>query len=171
MAALDLEARRRERFDTGILSTVLEHSAADAGALRRFHQILGPGGKLLLVVPALQAIYGSMDREVGHHRRYGRHGLMQLVADAGFHVDRMRALNPFGVAGWVLNGQLLRRTGVPEVQLRIYDRIAPVLAAIERRWEPPVGLSLFCVATVPMLLPSASPRRLAKPAFSVPEES
>jgi SAM-dependent methyltransferase len=148
VAALDVDALRKERFDTVILSNVLEHIADDGAALRRFREILVPGGRLLLVVPALQAIYGSMDREVGHHRRYGRRGLTRLLVDSGYRVDRLRAMNPLGVAGWVLNGQLLRRTEVPELQLRLYDRIAPVLAALERRWEPPVGLSFFSVAIV-----------------------
>jgi SAM-dependent methyltransferase len=148
-ANLDLEALRRERFDTVILSNVLEHIEDDVGALRRFREVLVPGGRLLLVVPALQAIYGSMDREVGHFRRYNRRGLSQVVTEAGFHVDKLRAMNPLGVPGWALNALLLHRTEVPELQLRVYDRLVPALAALERHWEPPIGLSLFCVASVP----------------------
>jgi SAM-dependent methyltransferase len=145
--ALDVEALRGQRFDTVILSNVLEHIEDDAAALRRFREILAPGGRLLLVVPALQALYGSMDQEVGHYRRYGRRDLARLLAAAGYRVDRLRPLNPIGIAGWLLNGKLLRRSGVPPLQLRLYDRIAPALAALERRWEPPLGLSLFCVAS------------------------
>ncbi len=148
-AKLDLDALRRERFDTVILSNVLEHIEDDAGALRRFREILVPGGRLLLVVPALQAIYGSMDREVGHFRRYSRRGLAKVVAQAGYGVENLRPMNPLGVPGWALNALLLHRTEVPELQLRVYDRLVPALAALERHWQPPIGLSLFCVANVP----------------------
>ncbi len=146
--ALDVAALRQERFDTVILSNVLEHLPDDAAALRTFREILPPGGRLLLVVPALQAIYGTLDREVGHHRRYGRRDLARLAAAAGFRVDVLRPLNLLGVGGWAVNGRLLRRRRVPPLQLRVYDRVAPLLAALERRVEPPLGLSLFCVATV-----------------------
>ncbi|MHB8419265.1 MAG: methyltransferase domain-containing protein [Myxococcales bacterium] len=150
-SALDLEALRAERFDTVILSNVLEHLPDDRGALRTFRRLLGPGGRVLLVVPAHQGIYGSLDRAVGHHRRYGRRDLARLVAEAGFEVAALRAVNLPGIAGWVVNGRLLGRRRVPPLQLRLYDRLAPLVAAVERRLEPPVGLSLFCVAAVPEL--------------------
>src|SRR5208282_6023140 len=106
-----------------ILSNVLEHIEDDAGALRRFREVLVPGGKLILVVPAMQLIYGSMDREVGHFRRYGRRGLAKVVSDAGYRVDHLRPMNPLGVPGWAVNALLLHRTEVPEFQLRMYDRL------------------------------------------------
>jgi SAM-dependent methyltransferase len=146
--ALDVEALRRERFDTVILSNVLEHLSDDLGALHSFRSLLQPGGRVVLVVPAIQAIYGTLDREVGHHRRYGRRRLEALVREAGFGVDALRAVNLLGVAGWAVNGRLLRRRRVPPVQLRLYDRLAPVLAALEHRFAPPIGLSLFCVGRV-----------------------
>ena len=144
--ALDLDRLRAERFDTVILSNVLEHLEDDAGALARFHDLLTPGGRLILVVPALPFIYGAIDREVGHHRRYLRAGLERALRAAGFEIERLRALNLLGVPGWFFNGSVLRRRDVPQLQLRIYDRLAPALAAFEDRFEPPFGLSLFCVA-------------------------
>ena len=32
--------------------------------------MLTPGGRAVVLVPALPALYGSLDRELGHARRY-----------------------------------------------------------------------------------------------------
>ncbi len=70
VALADWEKLKRERFDSIVLSNVLEHIPDDAGAVQRFAQILAGGGKLLVLVPALQWLFGSMDEAVGHYRRY-----------------------------------------------------------------------------------------------------
>ena len=51
-----------------------------------------------------------------------------------------------GIAGWYVNGKILKRRVLPALQLRIYDRIAPILARAEAMWKLPVGLSLLAVA-------------------------
>ena len=61
MALADWEALRAERLDTVVLSNVLEHIQDDGQAVRRFRQILVPGGKLVVLVPALPAPFGSID--------------------------------------------------------------------------------------------------------------
>ena len=53
-----------------MLSNVLEHIPDDAAAVRRFRQVLPPGGKLVVLVPALPQLFGSIDEAVGHYRRY-----------------------------------------------------------------------------------------------------
>ena len=55
-------------------------------------------------------------------------------------------MNVAGIPGWFLNGRIFKRRAVPEFQLKVYDRIAPVLASIESRVKLPIGMSLFAVA-------------------------
>ena len=57
-------------FDTILCLNVLEHVEDDSDALRRLHAALAPGGRLLLLVPAHQRLYGAIDRAIDHHRRY-----------------------------------------------------------------------------------------------------
>ena len=54
---------------------VLEHIEDDVMALRQWYQKLKPGGRILVYVPAFQLLYSSMDRKVGHFRRYTRRAL------------------------------------------------------------------------------------------------
>ena len=51
---------------------VLEHIEDDDGALRLIARKIAPGGRVLLYVPAFELLFTSMDRKVGHHRRYRR---------------------------------------------------------------------------------------------------
>jgi SAM-dependent methyltransferase len=142
----DWDTLAAERLDTVLLSNVLEHILDDAEAVRRFRSVLPAGGRLVLLVPALPAIFGTLDEAVGHHRRYTRAALHSLLEANGFRIELMESLNFLGIAGWFLNGKILRRRSLPLLQLRIYDRIAPLLARIEAIWKLPVGMSLLAVA-------------------------
>ena len=63
--------------ETVIAVNVLEHVERDAEFLRAAHLTLTPGGSLLLLVPAVPRIYGSLDKAFDHYRRYTRSGLEQ----------------------------------------------------------------------------------------------
>ncbi len=148
VALADWEALRERHFDSILLSNVLEHIPDDAAALRRFRQVLPEGGTLVLLVPALPSLFGAMDEAVGHHRRYTREGLKTLLEENGFSVERLEWMNLLGIPGWYVNGRIFRRRAVPKLQLKVYDTVAPLLAAAESKVRLPVGMSLFAVARV-----------------------
>jgi SAM-dependent methyltransferase len=132
-------------FDSVLCLNVLEHIADDRGTLRRFHDLLAPGGKLLLLVPAHPFLYGTIDRVVEHERRYRKRDLGRLLDESGFDVEELRLVNPLGALGWLISARILRREHVPEGPLRFYDKLVPVLRALDRV-ELPVGLSVWAVA-------------------------
>ena len=146
VALADWEALKAERLDTIVLSNVLEHIPDDASAVRRFRQILPPGGRVVVLVPALPQLFGSIDEAVGHYRRYTREGLRQVLEGNGFQVERLEWMNLVGIPGWFMNSRVMRRRSVPKFQLKVYDRLAPLLARTESRVKLPVGMSLFAVA-------------------------
>ncbi|MBN1209554.1 MAG: methyltransferase domain-containing protein [Myxococcaceae bacterium] len=148
VALADWAALQAERLDTIVLSNVLEHIPDDGAAVRRFRQILPEGGKVLILVPALPRLYGAIDEAVGHYRRYTPELLRSLLEENGFAVDTLEWMNLVGIPGWFLNSRVLRRRAVPRLQLRLYDKLAPVLAQVERHVKLPVGMSLFAVARV-----------------------
>jgi SAM-dependent methyltransferase len=146
VALADWEALRDERLDTVVLSNVLEHLEDDAGAVRRFGQVLQPSGRLVVLVPALPRLYGSIDQAVGHFRRYTPKALRTALEGGGFTVERLSWMNLVGIPGWFVNARLFKRRAVPPLQLRLYDQLAPLLAQAESRLKIPIGLSLFAVA-------------------------
>ena len=139
-------ALERFAFDSITCLNVLEHVQNDLEALRQMHQVLAPGGRLFLLVPANQWLYGSMDAADQHCRRYTRRGLAQTVAMAGFTVRSLRFMNAPGVAGWFINGRILRRTLIPSTQAGLFDRCVPFIERLEAAFAPPIGQSLVLVA-------------------------
>jgi SAM-dependent methyltransferase len=146
VALADWPRLKGERFDSIVLSNVLEHIPDDGGAVQRFAQILSDGGKILILVPALPALFGAMDEAVGHHRRYTMESLRAVLEGNGFDVELIEWMNLVGIPGWFMNSVVLKRRVMPPLQLRLYDQVAPLLARAEARVKLPVGMSLFCVA-------------------------
>jgi len=77
---------------------VLEHIEDDAGALAALAARLAPGGRILLYVPAFQVLYSTMDRKIGHWRRYSRGRLHDIARRAGLEVETMRYADCLGFA-------------------------------------------------------------------------
>jgi SAM-dependent methyltransferase len=148
LAAEAADVTLAEPVDSIICFNVLEHIPDDEGALRRFGELLTPGGRLLLLVPAHPLLFGATDRAVGHERRYRRRPLGALLAGAGFEIEDIRYVNPVGALGWLVSSRLLRSDDVPTGPLRLYDRLVPLLRALDRL-HPPFGLSLWAVARKP----------------------
>ncbi len=75
-------------FDWVLALEVLEHIENDREALRNWHTWLKPEGRLVLSVPAHPGRWNASDVWAGHYRRYTRHGLQNLLNEAGFRVWR-----------------------------------------------------------------------------------
>lgn len=80
-------------FDLICLFDVLEHIEDDANALERVHQLLKPGGRAVITVPAYQWLYGAHDRAHQHFRRYTARQLSLKARDAGLTVGRSGYFN------------------------------------------------------------------------------
>lgn len=138
----------RRRFDAIVAVNVVEHIADDRALVARLAKLLKPGGKLLIYVPACPFAYGSLDRALGHYRRYTRASLTKLLADAGLHLDAPRFMNLFGLLGWTVNGRILRRERLSAVQLAIFESLMP-LFSLEDRVRLPIGLGVYVAAEKP----------------------
>jgi 2-polyprenyl-3-methyl-5-hydroxy-6-metoxy-1,4-benzoquinol methylase len=134
------------RFDTVVCVNVLEHIEDDAAALRTFKDLLVPNGRVLIFVPAVQAAYGPLDAELGHHRRYSKPTLAKAFADAGLELLTLRYTNPIGLIGWMYNAHISKSTAHSPAQVKLFETlVAPWALPLERLISPPIGLSLVAV--------------------------
>jgi SAM-dependent methyltransferase len=68
------------------LFDVIEHIEADSEFARHIHDLLQPGGRLYVTVPAHGALWSANDVTAGHFRRYSGGEITRLTAEAGFTV-------------------------------------------------------------------------------------
>ncbi len=139
---------RHEQIDTIVCMNVLEHIEDDRNTLKDFQTVLQPNGKMVLLVPSLKALYGTLDVALDHYRRYSRDELAELVKQSGFVVDDIRFVNRPGVFGWWLNSRVLKRRLLPKAQLSAFKWLMPLLRLEERR-PPSFGMSLLVIARKP----------------------
>ena len=144
-----LEALRACAFDTIVCINVLEHISDDAAALGRMEQLLAPGGRVALLVPAHPTLYGEYDRIDGHYRRYSRRMLREAVSKTGLRIVRMHYFNAVGAIGWWVQYRLLRRSIHRPGHFRVMNALLPVLRRLEGLRSPPFGLSLVAILERP----------------------
>lgn len=141
---------RGERFDSIACLNVLEHIENDRLTLERFAAVLQPGGRVVLLVPAFRALYGPIDANLGHYRRYTKRSLAETAQAAGLRPKTLRFMNVVGFFGWWANAKLFRREEQSGGQIEVFDRfVVPVQATLERWVPPPVGQSIFAVLEKP----------------------
>ena len=73
-------------IDAVVSANLLEHIPDDLEALRQMFDVVRPGARVVLVVPAGRRLYDYYDRFLYHQRRYGRHELASKARSAGFEV-------------------------------------------------------------------------------------
>jgi SAM-dependent methyltransferase len=137
-------------FDTVLSCNVFEHIPDDAAAFRQAYELLRPGGAIVLVLPAHQALFGDMDRLAGHFRRYDKHRVRHLMEGARFAVEKLRYVNIVGAVGWFVNNRLTSHddlsSGSINGQIGLFDKLlVPVLRRLEGSRDMPFGQSLVCV--------------------------
>lgn len=133
-----------ERFDTVVCLNVLEHIEDDVAALDAMRRLLLSNGHLVLLVPALPAIYGSLDRTLGHFRRYTRNILRARCAAAKLELQHLEWFNLAGIPGWWFTGRVLKRTMIPAGPVAVYDKLVP-LFRLERLLPIRIGQSLIAI--------------------------
>ncbi|MHB9091935.1 MAG: glycosyltransferase [Chloroflexota bacterium] len=139
-----VEAARGWDLDTIICMNVLENAKDDATIARRVNRALRPGGRAIVLVPAQPRLYNSLDRGLGHLRRYTANGLRRMLVGAGFEPVRVLPFNKAGALAWMVHGAIFPGTPGSGADLRLYDMLVPLARQVENLPVP--GLSLIAIA-------------------------
>ena len=155
-------------FDTALCLNVLEYLQDPGAAVARIGAALKPNGVLVALVPHGPGLYGTLDRRLGHRRRYSAAEARQLLESQGFAVEAVYSFNKAGTLPWWAYSKMLGSKSISKVVLKIFDKSV----WLWRRFDglmPWPGLSLIAVgrkgAAVP--LRDSTPERQA----AVPELS
>jgi glycosyltransferase involved in cell wall biosynthesis len=132
-------------FDTVLLVNVVEYVEDVGGLIASVGSVLRPGGSVIVLAPQGTALFGTLDRTLGHRQRFRKAELCGLLEKHGFEVRRTYQLNKIGTPGWWLFGKVLRRQRINKLTLKIFDKTVWIWRRLDAvlPWR---GLSLIVVA-------------------------
>jgi 2-polyprenyl-3-methyl-5-hydroxy-6-metoxy-1,4-benzoquinol methylase len=138
----------REQVDTVVCLNVLEHISDDAAGLGNIFSVLPPGGTAIVLVPEGPEVYGTLDKVLGHYRRYSEPELREKMSAAGFEVSAVIPFNRVTRPGWIVNGRMLKRHSFGTLQLWLFDRLVTVWRRLDGRlpWKP---VSIIAIGVKP----------------------
>lgn len=137
------------KFDSIFALNVIEHIEDDVLALQHIFQLLKPGGKVLILVPAGPILYNKLDKGLFHFRRYTRSSLRQSISDAGFTIRKTWSFNALGIPAWITGGLLFREKEIKKGQMNAYDKLVPIARLLDQLSFRRIGLSVICVGEKP----------------------
>jgi SAM-dependent methyltransferase len=142
---------QEERFDTAIYIDVLEHIEDDAAELASVAKHIRPGGHIIVLGPACQALYSPFDEALGHYRRYNRSTLLRC-SPPGSSVARIEYLDSLGGVLSLANRLILRQSYPTLSQVLFWDGlIVPVSRRIDRLTGFHIGKSILGIWRIPDL--------------------
>ena len=77
------------------LFDVVEHIEDDGKFLEMVRDYLSAGGRVYVTVPAYPSLWSREDVDAGHHRRYSRRALRQLLESVGFSLEFVTGIFQF----------------------------------------------------------------------------
>jgi SAM-dependent methyltransferase len=133
------------RFDTVLCLNVLEYLDDPGRVLDSLRSTLKPNGVLVVLVPCGPRLFGTLDRSLGHKRRYNSRDARQLLESHGFAVETASSFNKIGAPPWWAYSRLLGSRNINKLVLKIFDKTVWIWRRLD--WLMPwPGLSLIMVA-------------------------
>ncbi len=142
-------------FSVALALDVLEHHARPEELLREVNRVLGPGGILIVTVPAFQWMWSYADHVLGHYRRYTKGRLANELSSCGFEIERVTYFHSWLLPiAWFFR-RLRALTGrtdsaddfaLPDPLNRLLLKISEYEMGLLKEVDLPFGLSVLGVA-------------------------
>ena len=132
-------------FDTVLCLNVLEYLDDPGAVLESLRATLKPGGVVVVLVPQSPHLYGTLDRSLGHKRRYRAAEARQLLESHGFSVEKVYNFNKAGTPPWWVYSKLGGSRKIGKPVLKIFDKTVWLWSRLDMLM-PWNGLSLILVA-------------------------
>jgi SAM-dependent methyltransferase len=132
-------------FDTVLCLNVLEYLDDPGQVVASLRGALKPNGVLMVLVPQGPALLGTLDRSLGHKRRYSVADARQLLESHGFSVIKAYGFNKAGTPPWWIYSKLFGSRSINKPVLKIFDKTVWLWRRLDglMPWR---GLSLIVIA-------------------------
>ena len=135
-------------FDTVLSINVLEYLESPERVVGSLSTTLKPGGVLIVLVPRGPGLFGTLDRSLGHKRRYSVADACRLMESQGLVVDKLIGFNKAGTPPWFAYSKLLGSRTINKPVLKIFDKTVWLWRRLDGLMPWP-ALSLIVVARKP----------------------
>jgi ubiquinone/menaquinone biosynthesis C-methylase UbiE len=122
-------------FDSILYIDVLEHIEDDKSELAQAVRLLRPGGRLIVLAPALQVLYSPFDKAIGHYRRYDRESLQSCTPPSA-RLEKMKYLDCVGLIASGGNKLVLRQSAPSLRQILFWDKY---MVPMSKVFDPLIG--------------------------------
>ena len=141
----EIEYLRTKRIDTIICVHVIEHIYDDIICVKNLSRALNPGGKIIIIGPAYNFLFSSLDREYGHYRRYNSKSMNNLAKKTGLLISHLSYFNFLGIFGWFFLHKLFKKKRLSHASLIIFQTILPLARFLDALFFKSIGLSVLAV--------------------------
>lgn len=124
---------------------VVEHIEDDRQALENCYKLVRKGGNLVILVPAHQFLYNSLDEALGHYKRYRKKELIGLFEELGLNILKVQYWNAAAMAGWWWYGRVRKQRELPASPLKRYNQLLPIIKLLDRCLFGQIGNSVLIV--------------------------
>jgi 2-polyprenyl-3-methyl-5-hydroxy-6-metoxy-1,4-benzoquinol methylase len=132
-------------MESVVCLNVLEYVDEPEATLRSLRKTLTSGGHMIILVPQGAALYSTLDKTLGHKRRFDEAQLLQTLRQVGLEPVHTYQLNKIGKPAWWFYGHVLHSKQISRVTLKLFDKTIWLWRRIEVLF-PWDGLSLIVVA-------------------------
>ena len=123
-----------QKFNTICHFNVLEHVKEDKEEIINCLNKINKDGYLIILAPAHNELYGNLDREVGHYRRYKKSFFKDLNLSDGKIVE-LKYMDCMGYILYYMNKLIYKNETYPSsLKIFIWDKIfTPITILLDRR--------------------------------------
>jgi SAM-dependent methyltransferase len=144
----DINELQPNSYDVIYALNVLEHIEDDEAVVTALTTALRKGGKLIIYVPAFQILFTSMDKKVGHFRRYRKKALSSHAQKASLKVNSLYYCDPLGFCAALAFKYIGNKDGtISSSAVKAYDKfIFPLSKATQPLFKKIIGKNVVLVA-------------------------
>jgi SAM-dependent methyltransferase len=136
----------RNKYDCILLLNVLEHIKDDERAVENCHFLLKENGTLIVLVPAYRVLYSTLDKTLGHYKRYTARTLLTKFSKRLFSIETSFYFNCLGIAAWFY-AKVFSLETISIKSMKKYNKLVKIAKILDRLLRRKIGLSVIVVAT------------------------
>ena len=135
-----------QKFNTICHFNVLEHVKEDKEEIINCLNKINKDGYLIILAPAHNELYGNLDREVGHYRRYKKSFFKDLNLSDGKIVE-LKYMDCMGYILYYMNKLIYKNETYPSsLKIFIWDKIfTPITILLDFLTAYRFGKNVLCV--------------------------